>query len=441
MATRYIRSGATGANDGTSKTDAFTTLSAALAASTNADLLLIASDHDDRQAVTSTLNVTFPTSPGLRLLCINFGTDALTTGAKTGITTGNYGLALVNSAYVYGVEFDGSSSNTSTADILLHNITANGCHQVFENCTFYLTTTSTGGDITISTSNTNFDDCYFEFRSCAYRYTNTSQTLKFNSGRVLIDNLSFPGSQPATLINLLGACAGEIVMRGTDLSGLSSPTLVDGTSNPHKVTFSQCKLPATYTVLTTTSTTGGSAEVTLLDCYGASGTPGQIQHHTALGSTVCDFATYLTGGLAGRSFRITTTANANRAAAYVTPFIDLDILSGFSSITPYLEVLRNNGTAAAYTDAEVFARFKAKITSGSALAPNYSDAASPEAAGAAQAAGIGTGSWTIASSNSPYSFKCGLASSITPAEAGQCRAQLVVGVASVTLFLDPQIRT
>ena len=58
---------------------------------------------------------------------------------------------------------------------------------------------------------------------------------------------------------------------------------------------------------------------------------------------------------------------------------------------------------------------------------------------AAQATGMGTGSWT-GESGTAWSGKLAPASSITPAEIGELRARVCVGLASATVYVDPQIR-
>jgi hypothetical protein len=176
------------------------------------------------------------------------------------------------------------------------------------------------------------------------------------------------------------------------------------------------------------------------------GTTRRTAHYNALGSSIVNTGTYFTSGVAGLSLEVTTTANASYRIPYKSPFVDL-YNTGTSAVTPYFEVLRNNGTATAYNDAQVWAEFSYKNTSSSPLASGLvSDAQAVGSfvegtAGTTQAAGAGTGSWTIASSNSPASFKCDSGGSITPTEAGYIRGRIVVAQPSITIFVDPQIRT
>jgi hypothetical protein len=118
--------------------------------------------------------------------------------------------------------------------------------------------------------------------------------------------------------------------------------------------------------------------------------------------------------------------------------------TGTSGITPRFEILRD-GSATAYTDAQVWGEFSAKVTSGSTQATFYNDrqALADWAAGTTasdQAAGAGLGSWT-GESGTAWSGKVDSGSTITPAENGHIRGRVVVGVASSTFYVNPQIET
>jgi hypothetical protein len=231
---------------------------------------------------------------------------------------------------------------------------------------------------------------------------------------------------------------------GFDFSHVTG-TLVPNQADTGTFFFDRCKLASGVKVLAAQSSnpTLGSPEVYLFDCHFGD-THGVHGYYNAMGEVVSDFGTYFTSGDAGQSWKITTTSLANRRQPFITPPIDV-YHSGTSAITPYLECLRNDGTATARTDAEVFATFQFKGTANVVTASQASDrqAVGPYlnlTGGSAQAAGAGTGSWTIASSNSPASFKIDSGSAITPAESGSLTARISVSTPSISVFVDPQIR-
>ena len=61
-------------------------------------------------------------------------------------------------------------------------------------------------------------------------------------------------------------------------------------------------------------------------------------------------------------------------------------------------------------------------------------------AGTSQAAGAGLGSWT-GESGTAWSGKVDSGASVTPAETGYLSGRVCVGAASITVYVDPVIRT
>ena len=439
MATVYIYSGATGAANGTSWTDAYTTISAALTGGlTASDTGLLASDHSETGTTALTLN--FPTTPGLRLVSVNRTSGLAEVGAVIARGAGSVAITINNSVYGYGIDFQGATNNSASAYIQHHNSTSNGCHQSWESCTFNTRTASASANYQTGLSSSLSDDLFFEYINCTWRWNATGQTWTHHCGRVEIYGMALAGTVSPTTLFTANGTGGMVEVSASDLTGLSWSTLVSGSLNPFTYEFTGCKLNSGITALSSSASTNGGTQVWLSDC--ASGdTHLDYGYYNALGSVTRSTATYLTAGVAGVSWLISTTAAVTRANPFKTPWIDryYDLTS---AVTPYFEVLRNNGTAAAYTDAEVFGEFEAKVTSASTAATFYSDRASPESSGSAQAAGVGTGSWTITGSFSPYSFKVDTGASLTPAETGYLRGRLCVGVASVgALHLAPSVLT
>jgi hypothetical protein len=211
--------------------------------------------------------------------------------------------------------------------------------------------------------------------------------------------------------------------------------------------FDRCSFASGAVILASqvSNPTQASAAVFASDCIFGSTVVG-LAFYNAIGQAVSVTGTRFTSGAAGVSWEVATTSNAGRANVFETPWVDW-YNAGTSAITPYIECLRNDGTATAYSDQQVWAEFSFKNTSSSPLASGYvsdRDGLVDFAQGtnsSAQAAGAGTGSWTIASSNSPASFKCDSGGSITPTQAGYIRGRIVVAQPSITVYVDPQIRT
>ncbi len=175
----------------------------------------------------------------------------------------------------------------------------------------------------------------------------------------------------------------------------------------------------------------------LRDC--SSGDTHGIMHYAdAFGSVVSDAGIYYTTGAAGQSWKVVTTANCSAATPFVTPWIAA-YHSGVASITPWLEILRD-GSSTAYQDDEVWSEWAAKVTSGTVIGTSYSDGMPLLGTPANQDAGAGTGSWTGENATA-WSGMCDSGAAFTPAEVGELLARIVAGEPSITVYVDPQIRT
>lgn len=444
MADIYVHNGGSNTSPYDTWAKAATTLTTGLSVATNADTVWIASDHTETAGAALTL--TFPTSPGLRVISTDRTSGeppaTLAAGATINVGSVNAALALVNSAHIHGVTFNSGTVAGANADIQLHKTASNGASLHLESCVLNEQNANPGANIEIGNNSTATDDVHVILTNTEVRFGNTNQTVLILGARISASGMTIGGSTaPASLFTFSGAVAGQLTVQASDLTGQSFSTLVTGSANAHRADFVQCKVPSGITFLSSTGSTDGGTEMFVIDCANGD-THGLFAYYNPIGSAVSNTGTYFTAGAAGQSWAITTTSAANRAMPFRTPWINL-YNTGTSAITPYLEVLRNNGTASAYTDAQVWAEIEAKVTSASTAASRSTDRASPVAAGTAQAAGAGTGSWTIASSSSPASFKCDSGASLTPAENGHIRARICVAVPSIsgTLFVDPQIRT
>ncbi|MBP8293128.1 MAG: hypothetical protein KAX65_10160 [Caldilineaceae bacterium] len=351
-------------------------------------------------------------------------------------------MALVGAfkVYFYGITLRIAGSTNLGMTI---NPTDGG-HFEFESCYLWLGTTNASPRISINAGSAG-TNCYTSFKNTTFRFGNVGQAL-LAAGKSEVSGgvLSSAGSVPTNLF-LASNNTQEVSFTGVDLSHATGTLVAAQTGSAARFSFAQCRLGSAVTPMATqTPANKSSAYVYVLDCSDGD-THGLFGYYDAFGSIVSSTGTYLTAGAAGQSWQITTTANCSFGTPFVTPWISL-YNTTLSSATYELELLRNNGTATAYNDAEVWGEFSAKDISGSTQADFFRDRQSLSAwaagtAGTAQTAGVGTGSWTIGSSNSPASFIVD-SGSVTPAENGHIRARVAVGLASVSsLFLDPQIRT
>lgn len=284
------------------------------------------------------------------------------------------------------------------------------------------------------------------FYNCTFRFGATGQGFEGSTLCEFVDcTISSAGSAPTTLfpVTIVAVNMAKVVMRGCDLS-LVTGTLVGNLDYRLDLTLDRCLLGSGVTPMAAQSVNPNYlVELTILDC--ASGdTHGLFGYYTAIGSCVSDVGIYITAGAAAQSWKITTTAACRYSNPFKTPLISY-YATGTSAISPYMETIQTGASPTAFTDAEIWAEFDAKVISTSTKTTNYNDAQAiadwmAGTAGTAQATGTGYANWTGVDSNDS-SVKVGV--TFTPAEAGYISGRLVVGKASIagTLYLDPQIRT
>lgn len=343
------------------------------------------------------------------------------------------------SVRTYGLTFrTGATSNCTIA------IAAGDSSQIIHDDLYvWLGTTNASAGVIAASQD---QQIFCELINPTFRFGSTGQRIRVAAKlKIVGGSVSSAGSAPNTgMFTIANTDPGgaEIEWVGGDLSHLGSGAVVaESGVIASTVRLAQCKLGSSYTLLTGAGTNLSGTDVFASDC--ASGDVHGLMHHeNALGSTVSDQGIYYTSGAAGQSWKITTTANTTYAGPYVSPWIDWFAPTG-SAITPRLEILRD-GSSTAYTDAQVWMQSMTKDQSGSVLSTfrtgrqSIADYAAGTA-GANLSAGAGLGSWT-GESGTAWSGKID-AGSVTPAEVGYMRARVCVGVASSTVYVDPQIRT
>lgn len=435
MATYRVWSGASGANNGTSWTDAYTSFASAVSAATaSGDIILV---H-----YTSQLNLaadtTFTFLNNVSVISVDKDASdaptAMGTGGWIGHSTTTYGITLAGAyrVYLYGITLRLASSSTRTINLAA----TDGADQTIENCYLWVGTTASGGSVILGAGSSSSNGSVWS-KNSTWRFGAASQGITLGA-RLLVEggSISSAGSAPSTLFNSFYPNAAPVWFRGVDLSFLGSGTLV-GSAGSGAVTFNfdRCLLGTSYVALATqTPANLSAAEVYILDCSTGSA-QGLYGYHNAQGSVVSDTGIKLTASAAGQSWKVTTTANASFYTPFVTPWISF-YHSGTSAITPRIEILRD-GSTTAYNNDEVWSEWLVKVTASSPLATLYSDRRGLTSSAAAQDTGAGTGSWTGASGTA-WSGKCDSGASVTPASVGDLSGRLCVGAANATVYASPE---
>lgn len=449
MANYYVWSGATGANNGTSFTDAYTSFgSAVTAANADGDQIRVAHDHAESIAASTT----FTFLANVRVICVNRSTEAPTTGGYVDCTSGTLTLNGARVMYFYGMRFTMSGGTTSAS--VHFNASVNG-HWEFEKCNLELRGGGVAATIRFGPFGTNTDRSFTKLKDCSLRFASIGQSIGCR-GTLVIENMtidpdgSIPGEDDggAGRANglFVGLQRGMSIVRvhGTDLSalGTSRALVAPAVDCQQEVRFHGCKFGSGVVVLNTQPDLHrGSSVAYVFDCA-AGDEHYHMGYYDSFGSMVCETGIYANDGASydgtnRLSWKITTTAYCSRFTPFASPWFHR-YYDGNGTFTPYIEILRD-GSASAYQDDEVWGEWTWKNTLGSTQIAYQDDRTALLDTPADQENGVGLTGWT-GESGTAWSGKLSAPAAITPKEIGHLSARVMVGEPSVTVYVDPTIR-
>ena len=327
-----------------------------------------------------------------------------------------------------------------------HFVSATTDNQLFilKNSRIDILNTAAGSRVRLGISGTASINSAWILEDCTLRFGNVGQGIEVGGNGAMVNcTISGAGSAPSELFQFSSLeQGGYYEFHGCDFSPATGTLFGSSSAGARRFKLYACSLGAGVVVLAAQAVNNQSSiQVELLDCA-AGDVHYQIGFHNALGSLVADTGIYANDGAqydgTNRcSWKIVTTSLASRQNPFQTPWIS-KYHAGTAAITPSFEVLRD-GSASAYTDAQVWGEWSAKLTSGSVRASVVSDRVEVGATAAAQASGVGLAGWAGKSATA-WSGKLAPESSITPAEIGDICARVCVGVPSATVYVDPTIR-
>lgn len=381
MADRFVDSAATGGGTGVDWANAYTTLGAAITASTNADTIYVANTHNASQTTAKTW--TLPATIGLRIIVVTpsgaSGNSGVATGAIEAIGAGSVGFTISGCAYFYGLSIY-SATNSSAGSTLSIGQAATPSALYFDNCEVYMRTTSVNTALGINigpSAATTIDENYIEFRDTKFGFGQTTQNFKFGGAKVRIIGGSFLSASavPSTLIVAVGSAGGSAIIEASDLSGKAWTNLISAAwAAPYDLLLRNCKLPSGTALTTGTYSGPGGIYVRLENCDS-----GDTQYNFAYGSytgTVVDETTIVRSGGGATSQRLDSSANTKfpysvlmlEGARYnsvvgTAQTLTIEFIHDTSSASG-----QGSGTSFAYTNAELWVELQYQGTSGFPLA-------------------------------------------------------------------------
>lgn len=294
MATIHVWHGATGAADGTSWTDAYTTLGAAWTAWTSGDVVYMHSGHAESSATELLYNadVMSDADPFICYSVDKDSSDAYTPGtsAQVKVTGANVDIDFNDASAFYGVWFEMVDGD--------FDLVSNGA-RYFEDCTFKWTAIVSSREVTLGTTGR------WEFVNCTFdNATAASQSIKFagSLSTLILDGCTLSGKWLTSGFSTVGQSlqgTTSNVFRGCDFSGITNATQVS-TTVPTNAVVVGCSLMSGGVVFPTVASsadfrTVGRSYATAVD--GASTAKNYIaEHHFGAGTVIQDTAIYRDSG-------------------------------------------------------------------------------------------------------------------------------------------------
>lgn len=445
MSIKYVKSGASGAADGSSWTDAYTTLKAAMEAAAAGDTIYVSHQHAETQA--SALTITSPgTAAAPQLVyCVNDGATPPTALATTATvtTTGTSAMTLLGFAYFYGITFNCGTGSASAMHLGLGgNAAAFGLK--FEACALKLINAASTSRIGVGGTSVaaTIVSGICELINTVVSFGHTSQLLAISVGRLIWKDTAsaIAGTTPTTLLSVPQGSSGFAEISGVDLSALGSgKNIIAGSgAAPVRIYLRNCKLGASVTVKSGTIASQGGNEIFLENCNSGA-VNYHMEHYKYQGSIVEETTIVKSSGASDGvtpiSWKmISLSSGPNFHMPLASPPISIWNDAVGSSKTVTLEIVHDSLTN--LKDDEVWLQIEYLSSSS---VPTGTLATDRKADVFATAADQTTSSvtWTTTGLTNPNKQK--LEVSFTPQMKGLIRARVMLAKANYTIYADPKL--
>lgn len=461
MAEYYVSSVAGNDTTGTSWANAKTSILTAVALATaSGDLVFVDSAHVEPTAA-ATWELAIATA-GTYVAIVSVNRNGSTTTGHAGfqqmtnvITTNNaVGITILNAAtaghfYINGLYFQPNSGTNNLNSIQTCGTAGNVNRSVeLVNCILSTPGTATTNLIIFGcTASATGVRPAIQLRDCTLKVRNSAgttapainfRTCKFSAKNLTID---VHATQPTKLFGFTTSCTPDVEITASDLSAynVASGVYLDATSlTAGDVTVKDTKIHGTPTWISGTwpNNTPGITRINV----DSADTKTVFEFTNRLGTLLSTESIYRNSGFTVGSvnvgWQIVTTADCNEAEPFITPWMTGGWKSGTSATNADIKVIHDSATNLHNRNlwSEVGYVSDASFPKGTLASTRHAEPFDGSAVDWTADSDAWTGTGGFSNAN-----KQRVRATFTPAEGSAIEGRLFVGVASKTLYLDPQL--
>lgn len=439
MADVALWSGATGAGNGTSWADAYTTLAAVIAAQGNSQTrVFVASDHVELTgtALTFQSNYTWVYQVISCDRASGFPPTVEQAGARIGSTDAT-NLTINNGFYSKGVFWTAGEGSTATRNLVFDSGT--GYHAVrIVGGGIELRNTGAGSRVMLSTTATN-RNTHYQLENAEIRFGNAGQGIQMQAGRLSIKDGALAGSAITEFIKTFNATVADVDVSGLNMaSGAVAMNLIaSGTPGAGLAKFDSIKMPTSWTgsIMATPPVQGCLRVIaTNVDSADTNYRTMAVGWNTSLRTETAVTRTGgATDGATPISWAITSGSMVYPLIVFDAPAVIRWNETTGSAVTATIHVLTDGVTL---KDDEAWLEIMYLDDAGFPLGALVSDERPSQLAAAADQ-DASTATWTTTGITTPVKQK--LSVTFTPREKGYIQARVRVARSSTTIYVCPNV--
>jgi hypothetical protein len=439
MTTRYVDSAAAGANNGTSKTDAYTTFAAARAAMSAGDTILVNSTHvepTDSTGSAVTLNIPGTVAARSKIVSVNFSTDVPTQGAALYTTSGATPLIINGVFRIWGCNLS-IGSGAVTAALTLCN--TNTSVQLWQSCNLTIVATGGSSNITIGNGSTGGPMlCQWSNVTATFGATGQGVSVSYattfswrnDSGVAALGGATYPA---VLFKNTVGSV---IRIQSLDLNMYNSGRVILQSQSQGEFEARNCRVNPGSVNVVVPSIHSQLSGLDFINCKDGA-TPINDYRARYMGIAVTETTIVRTAGATSGSTAFSWKISPNSNNSYDIPFVAFETALWNTVLTAQtltIHVVTDNLTL---TDAEIWVQVEYPSSASYPLTSVISDRASgdPIPAAASQAADSGE-AWTTTGLTTPNKQKLNV--TFTAAMVGPIRVKVVVAKTSGVIYVCPK---